>query len=234
VISGAKRLELINSDPNSRDIIKPLAVGDNIRRWRIEFKDKWLIVTKIGVDIEQYPAVFEHLSQWQSRLEKRWDQGDHWWELRSCTYYDAFEKPKIVYPDIAKEPRFTLDTSGYYMTNSVYFISSGDLYLLGVLNSAPLWKYATENLTVLGDADRGGRLRFFRQFVLDLPIPEPTESQREAIEVLVRKLLDVEGQGPQVEEWERALNALVYEVYGLTDDEIAIVERSTADEGNRR
>jgi hypothetical protein len=71
-------------------------------------------------------------------------------------------------------------------------------------------------------------------YVKQVPIPEPTEPQREAIEALVRKLLDVEGQGPQVEEWERALNALVYEVYGLTDDEIAIVERSTADEGNRR
>jgi hypothetical protein len=40
----------------------------------------------------------------------------------------------------------------------------------------------------------------------------------------VRKLLDAEGQGPQVPEWERELNALVYEVYGLTEEEVAIVE----------
>jgi hypothetical protein len=61
-------------------------------------------------------------------------------------------------------------------------------------------------------------------YVKQVPIPEPTEPQREAIEALVRKLLDAEGQGPHVEEWERELNALVYQVYGLTDDEIAIVE----------
>jgi hypothetical protein len=40
----------------------------------------------------------------------------------------------------------------------------------------------------------------------------------------VRKLLDAEGQGAQVAEWERELNALVYELYGLTEEEIAIVE----------
>ena len=48
--------------------------------------------------------------------------------------------------------------------------------------------------------------------------------ERTAIESLVRKLLDAEGQGPQVAEWERELNGLVYEVYGLTEEEIAIVE----------
>jgi hypothetical protein len=41
---------------------------------------------------------------------------------------------------------------------------------------------------------------------------------------LLRKLLDAEGQGPQVAEWERELNELVYELYGLEGEEIAIVE----------
>ena len=40
----------------------------------------------------------------------------------------------------------------------------------------------------------------------------------------MRKLLDAKGQGPQVAEGERELNALVYELYGLTGEEIAIVE----------
>ena len=40
----------------------------------------------------------------------------------------------------------------------------------------------------------------------------------------MRKLLDAEGQGPQLAEWERELNALVYELYGLTEEEIGIIE----------
>lgn len=39
----------------------------------------------------------------------------------------------------------------------------------------------------------------------------------------MRKLLDAEGQGPQVAEWERELNGLVVELYGLTEEEMAVV-----------
>ena len=65
-----------------------------------------------------------------------------------------------------------------------------------------------------------------------IPIPSASPAQCAPIEALVRNLLDTEGQGPQVakacaelvEAWERELNALVYELYGLTEEEIAIVE----------
>jgi len=40
----------------------------------------------------------------------------------------------------------------------------------------------------------------------------------------VRKLLDARGERPQVAEWERELNVLVYQAYGLMDEEIAVVE----------
>jgi hypothetical protein len=39
-------------------------------------------------------------------------------------------------------------------------------------------------------------------------------------------LLGVEGRGPHIETWERELNALVYEVYGLREEEMAIVEEN--------
>ena len=61
-------------------------------------------------------------------------------------------------------------------------------------------------------------------YVEQLPIPQATAGQRSAIESIVRKLLETEGQGPQVAEWERELNALVYDLYDLTEEEIAIVE----------
>ena len=136
-----------------------------MRKWTIRHSDQWLIVTPIGIEIKKYPAVFEHLKQWRKELEKRWDKGDHWWELRPCDYYDLFDKPKIIFPDIAKEPRFSFSEKPLYATNTIYFIPTSDLYLLGVLNSDSVWMYAREHLTVLGDSAKGGRLRFFRQFV---------------------------------------------------------------------
>ena len=49
-----------------------------------------------------YPSIYEHfieLTKKQSKgkgLFQRDDQGDYWWELRPCAYYDKFEKPKIM------------------------------------------------------------------------------------------------------------------------------------------
>ncbi|MBN3894709.1 MAG: Eco57I restriction-modification methylase domain-containing protein [Nostoc sp. NOS(2021)] len=103
IIDGTKRAELINKDSKSAKILNLLAVGDDVRQWRIESKNRWLIVTRTGINIKRYPAIFTHLKQWQDELEKRSDKGNFWWELRACDYYAAFYKPKIIYPVIAKE-----------------------------------------------------------------------------------------------------------------------------------
>src|SRR5207247_1928523 len=68
VIDGAKRKELIKRDPKSKGIIKPLAVGKDIRKWCIDYEDKWLIFTRRGIDIDDYPAIKAHLSQWKAEL----------------------------------------------------------------------------------------------------------------------------------------------------------------------
>ena len=72
----------------------------------------------------------------------------------------------------------------------------------------------------------GGFIEYKPIYVTQIPIPDTTPAQRAAIETLVRKLLDAKGQGPQVAEWEQELNGLVYEVYGLTEGEIGVVEGS--------
>jgi hypothetical protein len=170
IINAETRDYLIAEDPRSAEIIKPCVVGDDIRKYEIQFRERYLIWTYIGVPIEQYPAVFNHLQQFQERLERRQDQGEHWWELRSCSYYDDFEKPKIVYPDIGMNCRFCFDESGLFLTNTAYLIPTSDLYLLALLNSHLTFYYLKHICMVLGDADRGGRLRFIYQYMRDFPI----------------------------------------------------------------
>ena len=82
-----------------------------------------------------HPAISSHLEQYEIAAKKRQDQGIYWWELRACDYYDEFDVPKIVYPDIAKESRVAFDNDGLYFSNTVYFIPLDDKYLLGILNS---------------------------------------------------------------------------------------------------
>jgi len=96
ILGDTERYALIAADPKSAEIIKPLAKGDDVRKWHIRNKDRWIILTKIGTDMTRYPAVMAHLKQWEPELRKRQDQGEHWWELRACAYYNVFEKPKIV------------------------------------------------------------------------------------------------------------------------------------------
>ncbi len=213
VLTGAKRAELLAKDPKSAEIIKPLAVGDDVRRWRIESKERWLIVTKIGVDMARYPAIMQHLCQWQPELEKRADQGNHFWELRACAYYNAFDKPKIMYPEIAKEERFAFDIHGTYPLKTAFSIPVNDLYLLGVLNSSAAWEYLKNVCSVLGDENKGGRLTLQSIFVSKLPIPNAPDTERAAIAALVQKCLDA--KGVDCGAWEGEINARVAALYGL-------------------
>ncbi len=170
IIDDVTRRRLINADPKSEEIIKPCIVGDDVRKYEIKFNERYLIWTYIGIPIERYPAIFNHLKQFQDRLEKRWDKGEHWWELRACSYYDNFEKPKIIYPDIGMSCRFCLDELGLFSTNTTYFIPLRDFYLLALLNSSLIFQYLKRICAVLGEADRRGRLRFFGQYMEQLPI----------------------------------------------------------------
>lgn len=213
VIDGTTRAELIRQDPNSAEIIKPLAVGDDIRKWHIRERDRWLIVTKIGVDMKRYPAVMAHLKRWQPELEQRWDKGRHWWELRACAYYPAFEEPKILYPDIGKEPRFTLVRTNHYVEATGSCIACDDRYLLGVLNSASVWAYLGVRCAVLGDADKGGRIRLKSFYVEKIPIPNAPASDRASISALVEKCLAAKGVA--CEAWEAEINGRVARLYGL-------------------
>ena len=60
---------------------------------------------------------------------------------------------KIVYPDIALEPRFSLDVDGRYPDMTAFSIPSGEYSILAFLNSRALWFFLCRIAAVLGDAD---------------------------------------------------------------------------------
>lgn len=210
---------MIADDPKSTEIIKPLVVGKNIRAWQINYQDTWLILTKRGINIDAYPAIKNHLAKWQAELmpqktgkeSQGRSRGDYkWYELQaSPSDTERFEKAKIVYPDIAKEPRFAFDTTGSYANDTTFVIPIDDLYLLGVLNSSSVKDFFIE----VGAQVRGGYLRFKRQYVEKIPIPHASTTEREAISKLVQKCLDAKGIGYEV--WEKEINNRVTALYGL-------------------
>ncbi len=136
VISPEQRRNILARDPAAKAIIRPFLQGRNIRRYSVQPSGDYLIYTYHGVDMSPYPTVIEHPRQFKKRLERRATK-QAWYELQQPQYgYKGFlESPKIVFPDIATECRFALDTGGHFGANTVYFIPSDDLFLLGLLNS---------------------------------------------------------------------------------------------------
>ncbi|RMG94425.1 MAG: hypothetical protein D6706_13815 [Chloroflexi bacterium] len=99
-----------------------------------------------------------------------------------------------------------------------------DLTLLAVLNSTIGWFLITQYCT---NIQRGYQLIW--EYFKEIPIPTPPIEQRKQLEVLVNRVLEISGQGPQVAAWERELNELVYGLYGLTDEEIALIEEAVGE-----
>ncbi|CAN5392020.1 hypothetical protein BH10ACI1_BH10ACI1_07090 [soil metagenome] len=224
IISEDEKNELIQKDANSAEIIVSFAVGDDIRKYQVRDKNRYLLLMKIGVDIELYPAVFEHLKQYQEQLEKRWDKGENWWELRACAYYGDFENSKIIYPIIAKESRFTLSDETIYTNDKAFIIPGRDLFLLAFLNSKVAWFYLKHICSVLGDADKGGRLELRSIHVQTLPIPEITPEEQKPFIKLVEEILALKRAGEATEQLENEIDEMVFDLYELTEAERDIVK----------
>ncbi len=170
-------------DPKSAELIKPWLRGKDVKRWRTEPQDLFLIFARRGMRIDNYPAVKAHLEKFKDRLMPGIKGGRkagsyQWYEVQdNIAYYAEFDKSKIVYPDIANNMRFSIDTSGAFYANTAYFLPSDDFYLLGLLNSSIAeWFYKE-----LSDEIRGGYLRFFTQYVEQIPIPNPPDPLRAQI-----------------------------------------------------
>lgn len=183
-----------------------------------------MIWTYIGVPIKRYPAVFRHLKQYQSQLEKRQDQGDHWWELRACAYYDEFKKPKIIYPDIFKHQSFAYDLDDHLLVNTLYFMPEADPALLGILNSELMEFYYAR----ISNQIRGGYRRSFTQYIQELPIVSPTKDLRNKVAKVLKLPKSEESDSPAVREIEADISEIVFGLYGLTRDEIRLVKEDLA------
>jgi hypothetical protein len=266
VIDEKTRKKLIQEDPKSAEIIKPFLVGKDVKRYQpLDNKGKFLVYIPWHFPLHNepsikgsskeaeikfetnYPAIFMHLLQYKTELMGRNTAETgiryEWYALQryGSEYWEEFGKPKIFFPDIADRPNFTLDDLGFFGANTCYMIVARDLYLLGLLNSNLYLHYYKKKLSLI----RGGYLRFFSQFVEQIPIrtinfSDPADKARhDKMVALVERMLAlhmkraevkldheknlIEGQ---IEATDTQIDALVYELYRLTEEEIRIVENA--------
>jgi hypothetical protein len=203
LIDTPTKARLIAADARTSEIVKPYLRGQDMARWTPDWNGLWLLVIKSSSDHrwpwseavddpelvfqQAFPAVYAYLKPFEDRLRKRQDQGRYWWELRSCAYYDLFDRPKIFYPDITWRSQFSVDTERRTSNNTVYFLPTDSAWLLAVLNSPLMWAYCWRR-AVHGKDEA---LRFFSEFVEQIPVAPPTDEIRAEVEPAVERLIAI-------------------------------------------
>ncbi|MGK6352234.1 TaqI-like C-terminal specificity domain-containing protein [Parapedobacter sp. DT-150] len=225
IIDGKKRQELIDKDPKSDEIIRPLLRGRDIKRYSYEFADLHLITTfpSLRVDIERYPAIKQHLMSFgYDRLKQNGDKGarkktnNQWFETQdSINYWEDFYRQKIVWGEISDNANFALDDNDkYFVNNKCYLLTGPKLeYLVSFLNS----RLAEYLFSKIATTTGVGTLQWSKFTIEQLPVPVIEEGPEQEFIQLLPQL--IEGSIDKTK-----IDTLVYEVCGLTVEEIKFIE----------
>ena len=235
IISTEKRDEILanchseEERAKTAELIRPILRGRDIKRYGYDWAGLWLINTHNGVkgvkpriDINDYPAVKQHLDKYWDKISKRADKGDTPYNLRNCAYVDDFSKPKIVWAELARTGNaFTTDFDCKTVGNTGYILtvksdSKEDLYyLLGFLNSRILL-YCLNQITSRFDENGW---RWLRQFVEQLRIPKFINKD------VIVSIVSETNRYNQPENSE-IINAYVAKTFGLSEEELSYINIS--------
>ncbi|GAA8363801.1 class I SAM-dependent DNA methyltransferase [Helicobacter pylori] len=248
IIPTEKREEILNACKTQEEgertgaLIKPILRGKDIKRYSYEWAHLWVIATfpSLKLDIDDYPSLKTYLSQFRPRIDQSGEKGcrkktsNQWFETQdTIAYHEDFEKEKIVYGEIVQEPRFYLDNGecelGYFYAEATSFILTGEhlRYLLGMLHSK-LITFAFKTFYAGGGLGESG-YRYKKAFIERLPIPQITEKNQELARKITdgaKQILALKEKDPKAntQGLEKEIDALVYQLYNLTDEEIKIIE----------
>ncbi|MFN3589348.1 MAG: Eco57I restriction-modification methylase domain-containing protein, partial [Spirosomataceae bacterium] len=243
IIDGKIKDELIAQDARSAEIIKPILRGRDIKRYKEEFADLWLIATfpALKLEIENYPAVKAYLESFGQRLHQtgqdfidekgykaksRKRTCNKWFETQDqIGYYQEFEKEKIIYPNMTLFLPFILDCKKRLINDKGFILTSSKVslkFLLGFFNSKFAHKWIRENCPEL----QGGTRELRKIFFENIPVPAISESAQQPFIDLVERILQAKEDNKDTTDLESQIDQLVYQLYELTEEEIKIIEKA--------
>lgn len=314
IINTEKRNELIKADPKCSEIIKPILRGKDINRYNADWAGLWIIfipwhfplhkdntITGASELAEnefknQYPNLYNYFLGHKESLSKRNKEETgiryEWYCLQRCaaTYYDEFEKEKIIYQEMVQKGEFLFDINNNFCLDTGRIITGKNLkYLLSLLNSK-LFFFSIKNYYGGGGLGTTGvRMKhtFFENFPAILPSNQEPFIEKADLEIslhnqlndisdkFIRSLnreLNLSELSTKLQEWyqldfkdflneikkkkvtlslsqkaqweeyfnqekekameiknkidltDKEIDKMVYELYGLNEEEIAIVE----------
>jgi type I restriction-modification system DNA methylase subunit len=200
-----------------------------------------------------FPLTWSYLIDNKPYLENREDgkmRGERWYAYGRTQALEVMPFPKIFTPDIAARASFSLDETGdLFFTGGVaggYGIlvlpEYSTKYVLGLLNSKLLEWFLRQSATQM----RGGYYSYESRFIRNLPIrtialSNPTDKARhDKMVELVERMISLHNEltaaktpdektriQRQIDATDQQIDQLVYDLYGLTEKEVQIVEEAT-------
>lgn len=223
-----------------KGLLFPLVKGGNSRAYALQTDNLLLLFPYIdGMLVEaqvfarKFPRTWSYLQDHKAQLESREHNlfnGNNWYAFGRSQAINLICKKKIFTPDIAPSPRFSCDEKAEYVFTSGVSGGYGIVpendddfkLLLALLNS----KVASWFITKTSTQMRGGWYSFESRFIKNIPVPIICQTEKNRIEKVVSKITKIKKDDfvADTSALEAEIDQLVYQLYGLSEEEIKIVE----------
>ncbi|NQS90729.1 Eco57I restriction-modification methylase domain-containing protein [Patescibacteria group bacterium] len=220
-----------------KQLLRPFFKNSDIKRyWCKTDPEKLLIYYENKLDSNAYPNLYAHLCKFQNILKERletYQEKYHWTALHRARKELIFVKPKIVVPYRSKINCFAYSEDEWFCRSDSYVITEKDKtykvkYILALLSSKLyyLWLY-------FKGKRKGDVLELFQIPLSEISIKQAASKEQDLFIENVNKILSftqttdyLQNQSKQqkVQECQKQIDKMVYELYGLTNEEMKIVD----------
>ena len=210
--------------------IFPILQGRNLKKYSYSYNDKYMIVTPRGYNIDRAPSLKKYMLKHYDALSNK-SGNNEWYELQaspSGTMLHNMHKEKIMWGEISDKAKFTYDDGRYFAEATTFFMTADDnvvslKYLLAILNSSLSEWYFHKIATTTGM----GTNRWKKYKLEQLPVARPTKEKEQQIVNIVDQILQKKEANVNADTsaLEHEIDMLVYQLYNLTPEEIAIIEQ---------
>ncbi len=189
------------------------------------------VIDKAEVKLRnEYPSLYKYLlSHYEALADRNKEETGiryEWYALQrwGAKYYKEFDEEKLIYIHTAKEHEFYYDKDKHYVNNSCYIIATKSKFLYCFLNSSLFRYFKRIKFVAYGDGSEEGRCKLDGNKMATIPIMQGVDEQ--PFEDKFNKLQNAvkESDNKKISALESEIDRLVYQLYGLTEEEIRIVE----------
>jgi adenine-specific DNA-methyltransferase len=217
------------------ELIKPYYTSKELKKYYAKRKNsEWIIYTdsrfKDPEAIKPYPNIKKHLDKFQAVITS----DNKPYGLHRARDERFFKGEKIIALRKCAEPTFTYTDFDCYVSAAFYVIKTNRFnlkYLTGLLNSKLIAFWLKHKGKMQGNI-----YQIDKEPLLNIPIPPITPQNQPLADQIVQKVQEIltltqspdfetsKEKQQKVKELEREIDQLVYKLYGLTEEEIKVIE----------